>query len=156
MTAYYRGRPFIVYADKDALDGKEGFGYLLDTSFDKVFDFIIDKAIPYPFLDHTIEGTEFECIRKPNKHDVPTLIRYQVNAMESKREWHFSFGRLQYFVTLQAEDNRLICREKMKRDDWASWGKESVFCIPEAAALAAGLIEPVHVLADEEGKEVAM
>ena len=44
MTTYYRGRPFIVYADKDALDGKGGFGYLLDTSFDKVFDFIIDKA----------------------------------------------------------------------------------------------------------------
>lgn len=150
MTTYYCGRPFIVYADKDAVEGKGGFGYLLDTSFNKVFDFIIDKEKPYPFSDHTIEGTEFECIRKPKGNDVPTLTYYQVNSMESMREWRFSFGLLQYVVTLQAKDNRLICREKMKRYNWESWGKEREFCIPETAALYAGLIEPVHVLANGE------
>lgn len=150
MTTYYCGRPFIVYADKDAVEGKGGFGYLLYTSFYKVFNFVIDKTTPYPFLDHTIEGTEFDCIRKPGENDVPTLMHYQINSMESEREWRFSFGRLQYVVTLQAKDNRLMCRVKMKRDNWESWGEESKFCIPEAAALAAGLIEPVYVLADGE------
>lgn len=150
MTTSFGKRPFIVYADKDAREGIGGFGYLLFTPFDKVFDFIIDKTKPYPFLDHTIEGTEFECIRKPNGNDVPTLTYYQINSIESEREWSFSFGRLQYVVTLQAKDNRLICRVKMKRYNWESWGEESKFCIPEAAALAAGLIEPVYVMADGE------
>lgn len=148
MTIKARTALFLVYADDDALNGKGGFGYLLYTSFYNVFDFIIDTTKPYPFLDHTIEGTEFDCLRKPDKNDVPTLMHYQISAMESEREWSFSFGRCRYVVTLQAKDNRLICRMKMKRDNWESWGEESKFCIPEAAALAAGLIEPVYVLAD--------
>ena len=118
MTIKARTALFLVYADDDALNGKGGFGYLLYTSFYNVFDFIIDKTKPYPFLDHTIEGTEFDCLRKPDKNDVPTLIHYQISAMESEREWSFSFGRCRYVVTLQAKDNRLICRMKMKRDNW--------------------------------------
>ena len=122
--------PNIVYASEDVLAGHGGYGCVITQNFDTIARFVGDGSSPALLISRSSVGGDFE--------------------------WAFEDASGVYTVMLMVIDNELDVSWERRDSAEQEMGSMKGGTISEALALAAGLVEPVYVLADEEGQEVAM
>lgn len=116
--------PNVVYASADALAGRGGYGCVIAQNFDAVARFIGDGCTPARLLSRSTVGGDIE--------------------------WTFEDASGVYTVMLMAIDNELEVSWERRDSVEQEMGPLKGGTVSEALALAAGLVEPVYVLADGE------
>ena len=113
--------PNIVYASKAALAGRGGYGYVVAQDFDAVARFIGDDCSPAYLISRS--------------------------SVDGDLEWIFEDASGVYTVMLMAIDNELDISWERRDNAEQEMAPVKGGVISEALALAAGLVEPVYVMA---------